>query len=42
VALGANYLTKYRASIAYTVFSGGFANTQTDRDFYALSVSMDF
>jgi hypothetical protein len=42
VALGANYLTKYRASIAYTVFSGGFANTQTDRDFYSFSVSMDF
>jgi hypothetical protein len=42
VALGANYLTKYRASIAYTVFSGGFANTQTDRDFYSFSVAMDF
>jgi len=42
LSLGANYLTKYRASIAYTMFSGGFANTQTDRDFYAFSVSMDF
>jgi len=42
VALGANYLTKYRASIAYTVFDGGFANTQTDRDFFSFSVAMDF
>jgi len=42
VALGANYLTKYRASIAYTMFSGGSANTQTDRDFYSFTVSMDF
>jgi hypothetical protein len=42
LALGANYLTKYRASIAYTWFSGGFANTQTDRDFFSFTVSMDF
>ncbi len=42
LALGANYLTKYRASIAYTWFMGGDANTQTDRDFFAFTVSMDF
>jgi hypothetical protein len=42
IALGANYLTKYRASIAYTWFMGGFANTQTDRDFFSFTVSMDF
>ena len=42
VALGANYLTKYRGSIAYTVFSGGSANTQVDRDFISFTVSMDF
>jgi len=41
-ALGANYLTKYRGSIAYTMFSGGAANTQTDRDFVSFTVSMDF
>ncbi|NNK50980.1 MAG: DUF1302 family protein [Xanthomonadales bacterium] len=42
VALGANYLTKYRGSIAYTWFSGGVANTQSDRDFFSFTVSMDF
>jgi len=42
LALGANYLTKYRASVAYTWFSGGFANTQTDRDFFSFTVAMDF
>jgi hypothetical protein len=42
VALGANYLSKYRASIAYTWFDGGYANTQTDRDFFSFSVAMDF
>jgi hypothetical protein len=42
VALSANYLTKYRASVAYTWFSGGYANTQTDRDFFSFSVAMDF
>jgi len=42
LALGANYLTKYRASIAYTWFMGGYANTQTDRDFFSFTVSMDF
>ncbi len=42
LALGANYLTKYRASIAYTWFSGGVAFTQSDRDFFSFTVSMDF
>lgn len=42
VALGANYLTKYRASIAYTWYMGGYANTQVDRDFFSFTVSMDF
>jgi hypothetical protein len=42
LALGANYLTKYRGSIAYTMFSGGFANDARDRDFFSFTVSMDF
>ena len=42
LALGANYLTRYRASLAYTWFMGGYANTQTDRDFFSFTVSMDF
>jgi len=42
VALGANYLTRYRAAIAYTWFFGGYANTQVDRDFFSFTVSMDF
>ena len=42
VALGANYLTRYRAQIAYTWFMGGYANTQTDRDFFSINFSMDF
>jgi hypothetical protein len=42
MALGANYLTKYRASIAYTWFMGGVANPGADRDFFSFTVSMDF
>jgi len=42
LALGANYLTKYRGKIAYTVFSGGVANEGHDRDFFSFTVSMDF
>jgi hypothetical protein len=42
LALGANYLTKYRASVAYTWYMGGYANTQVDRDFFSFTVSMDF
>lgn len=42
LALGANYLTKYRASLAYTWFMGGDANATSDRDFVSFTVSMDF
>jgi hypothetical protein len=42
LALGANYLTKYRASVSYTWFTGGYANTARDRDFISFTVSMDF
>jgi len=42
VSLGANYLTKYRAKIAYTWFMGGDANPATDRDFFSITLSMDF
>jgi hypothetical protein len=42
LSLGANYLTKYRASVAYTWFTGGYANTQTDRDFFSVTFAMDF
>jgi hypothetical protein len=42
VSLGANYLTKYRAKIAYTWFMGGVANAVADRDFFSLTFSMDF
>jgi hypothetical protein len=42
LGLNANYLTKYRAGVSYTWFSGGFANTQRDRDFLSLTFSMDF
>jgi len=42
IALGANYLTRYRATVAYTWFMGGFANTQIDRDFFSINFAMDF
>jgi hypothetical protein len=42
LALGANYLAKYHGSLAYTWFTGGFANTQTDRDFFSVTFSLDF
>jgi hypothetical protein len=42
MALGANYLAKYRGSIAYTWFMGGAANAVSDRDFFSLTLSMDF
>jgi len=42
VSLGANYLTKYRAKIAYTWFMGGVANATADRDFFSLTFAMDF
>jgi hypothetical protein len=42
VGLNANYLTRYRGSISYTFFSGGVANTMTDRDFFSITFSLDF
>jgi len=42
LALGANYLTRYRASVAWTWFTGGATNTQADRDFVSFTVAMDF
>ncbi|MFC1694767.1 DUF1302 domain-containing protein [Pseudomonadota bacterium] len=42
IALGANYLTKYRATVAYTWYMGGYANTQIDRDFFSINFAMDF
>jgi len=42
VSLGANYLTKYRAKIAYTWFMGGVANAAADRDFFSITFSADF
>ncbi len=42
LALGGNYLTKYRASVSYTWFNGGAANATADRDFFSLTLSMDF
>jgi len=41
LGLNANYLTKYRGSIAYTWFSGD-TNPLADRDFFSFTVSMDF
>ena len=42
VALQAEYLNRYTASLAYTTFSGGDYNTIVDRDFLSLSVSVSF
>ncbi len=42
LGLGANYLTKYRGNISYTWFSGGVANPVADRDFFSLTLSLDF
>jgi hypothetical protein len=42
LGLNANYLARYRGAIAYTWFSGGEANTQTDRDFFSITFSVDF
>jgi len=41
IGLKANYLSKYRAGISYTIFSGGVANTSTDHDFLAITFSID-
>jgi hypothetical protein len=42
IALGAEYLNRYTASLAYTTFSGGDYNTIVDRDFLSLSLSVSF
>ena len=42
LGLGANYLTRYRGNISYTWFSGGYANTLVDRDFFSITASVDF
>ena len=42
VALKGTYLTKYRATVSYTFFFGGFANTTSDRDFFSINFSLDF
>jgi hypothetical protein len=42
VALGAEYLNRYTASLSYTTFSGGDYNTIVDRDFLSLSLSVSF
>ena len=42
LALGANYLTRYRTRVSYTWFWGGAANALADRDFISFTVSMDF
>ncbi|AWY39166.1 DUF1302 family protein [Pseudomonas putida] len=42
LGLNADYQNTYTASLAYTDFFGGRFNTQTDRDFVALSVGVNF
>ena len=42
IALGAEYLNRYTASLSYTTFSGGDYNTIVDRDFLSLSLSVSF
>lgn len=42
VGLDADYLSKYTASLSYTDYFGGDFNTNTDRDFLALSAGMNF
>ncbi|MEO1596545.1 MAG: DUF1302 domain-containing protein [Pseudomonadota bacterium] len=42
VALGADYLNRYSASLSYTAFSGSDWNLQKDRDFISLSLSVEF
>jgi hypothetical protein len=42
VALQAEYLNRYTASMSYTTFSGGDYNTIKDRDFASLSFSVSF
>ena len=42
LSLGAEYLNRYTASLAYTDFSGGDYNTVVDRDFLSLSFAVSF
>jgi hypothetical protein len=42
VGLDADYLNAYNASLSYTDFLGGDYNTQSDRDFVALSFGLNF
>ncbi|WP_137973788.1 DUF1302 domain-containing protein [Pseudomonas sp. F(2018)] len=42
IGVDADYLNTYNASLSYTNFFDGDYNTQTDRDFLALSVGVNF
>ena len=42
LSLGAEYLNRYTATLAYTDFSGGDYNAIEDRDFLSLSFSVSF
>jgi len=42
LALDADYLNTYTASLSYTDFFGGEYNTLIDRDFLALSFGVSF
>lgn len=42
LALNANYLNRYSATLSYTDFFGGRYNPNTDRDYVAFSVSASF
>jgi hypothetical protein len=42
VSLGAEYLNRYTATLAYTDFSGGDYNTIEDRDFLSMSFAVSF
>ncbi|MOA53287.1 hypothetical protein D3C78_1767250 [compost metagenome] len=42
IGVDADYLSTYTASLSYTDFFGGDFNTNTDRDFVALSFGVNF
>ncbi|MFJ2362221.1 DUF1302 domain-containing protein [Pseudomonas sp. NPDC087697] len=42
IGLDADYLSKYTASVNYTDYFGGDYNTNTDRDFLAISFGVNF
>ncbi|MNN72408.1 hypothetical protein D3C81_1884410 [compost metagenome] len=42
LGLDADYQNTYTASLSYTDFFGGNFNTQTDRDYVALSFGVNF